>query len=41
MNRQACDNDDANTGTWTMREFNFHWTESIIIFAQWKQATEC
>ena len=25
----------------TLRDFNFRWAESIIIFAQWKQAAEC
>jgi len=25
----------------TLRDFNFRCVESIIIFAQWKQATEC
>jgi len=26
---------------YAMRDFNFLWVESIIIFAQWKQAAEC
>jgi len=26
---------------WTLHDFNFRWAESIIIFAQWKQASEC
>ena len=25
----------------TLRDFNFLWAESIIIFAQWKQDAEC